>query len=105
MKSVIEATDKTSSCKASNILCIIPCEGSQKDTIYYESKHVGSKMTMTNSSVDSIELYFTDKWGQALYGMTDFMVELTFDFVKFGNFIPNITAKDIKNMYRQLPYV
>ena len=48
--------------------------------------------------MDTIDLVFTDKWGNVLYGMTDFLVEVTIDFVCLGVKEYKISLSDIKNV-------
>jgi hypothetical protein len=65
----------------SNVLGVIPCDGTQY--ICYNTYTTGSKMLLNGRSLDDIELFFEDKWGLPLYGMRDFYIELTLDFVNF----------------------
>jgi hypothetical protein len=81
----------------SSLIGVIPCKGPLSENIYYESPHVGSKLQLNNSSIDTVELQFIDKWGQPLYGISDYMIELTADFVKLGNLNQPTTMRDIKN--------
>ena len=82
----------------SNILAMVPCPGTLADQIHYEAHHTGSKLQLNNTSIDSIELTFVDKWGDLLVGLKDFVIELTADFVKLGSLYPNQTAMDVRQM-------
>ena len=66
--------------------------------LFITRKYTGGKNVLSCSSVDTIDLVFTDKWGYPLAGMTDFLVELTIDFVHLGVKEYNISLSDIKNM-------
>ena len=80
----------------SDLLAVIPCH--YGDFIYYEKNHVGGKNVLASTCVDTLDLVFTDKWGYPLAGMTDFLVELTIDFVCLGVKDYKISLDDIKKM-------
>jgi len=58
----------------------------------------GIKALEVLNGQDSIDLVFTNKWGNVLYGMTDFLVEVTIDFVRLGVKEYKISLSDIKNV-------
>ena len=66
----------------SDLLAVVPCN--YGCFIYYEKANTGGKNVLSCSSVDMIDLVFTDKWGYPFAGMMDFLVELTIDFVRLG---------------------
>ena len=80
----------------SDLLAVVPCNYGK--FIYYEKYNTGGKNVLASSSVDTIDLVFTDKWGNVLYGMTDFLVEVTIDFVRLGVKEYKISLSDIKNV-------
>ena len=82
----------------SNVLAVVPCDGPVANYIYYEVQHVGSKLQVANSSIDCLDISFLDKWGQPLYGIQEYLLELTADFVKLGNLNPDTTMQDIRRM-------
>ena len=84
--------------RETDIICVIPCSGGLDENIYYQAQHTGSKLQLKNTSLDNVDLMFYDKWGDPLYGMIDFMVELTVDFVKLGSLEQKPTSVDVKNM-------
>ena len=84
----------------SNVLTIIPCEGTQY--INYFAYTVGSKILLNDRNLEDIELYFEDKWGLPLYGIRDFYVELTIDFVNLKAMIPQANMMDLKRDFSML---
>ena len=97
-RSEIEAMKPTQFAEGSDLLCIVPCQGNFNDYIYYQTNHVGSKLFINQSSVDTIDLAFCNKWGQPLVGLKDFMVELTVDFIKLNTVNRKLTTDDVRNM-------
>ena len=53
---------------------------------------------LASTCVDTLDLVFTGKWGYPLTGMTDFLVELTIDFVRLGVKDYKISLNDIKKI-------
>ena len=102
VKSEVECVLPSALSNKSDMLAIIPCPGDQGEMIYYEARHVGSKLALNNSSIDNIELSFVDKWGQPLFGIRDFIVELTADFVKLGPLQQQPTGQNIRDMYMMI---
>ena len=84
----------------SNVLSVVPCEGTQY--INYYAYTVGSKILLNDRNLEDIELYFEDKWGLPLYGMRDFYVELTLDFVNLKAMIPQANMMDLKRDFSML---
>ena len=80
----------------SDLLAVVPCNYGK--FIYYEKYNTGGKNVLACSSMDTIDLVFTDKWGNVLYGMTDFLAEITIDFVRLGVKEYKISLSDIKNV-------
>lgn len=76
----------------SNVLTVVPCDGTQY--ICFNTYTTGSKILLNGRSLDDIELFFEDKWGLPLYGMRDFYMEITLDFVNFKIMteIPNMMS-------------
>lgn len=97
-KNAIDGTMQQTTPRETDLICIIPCRGGLDENIYYHAQHTGSKLHMKNTSLDNVDLMFYDKWGAPLYGMIDFLVELTVDFVKLGSLESKVNATDVRNM-------
>lgn len=78
----------------SNVLSIIPTPGT--GYIRYDVPHTGNKIMMHGRTLDSINLMFNDKWGQPLYGIQDFYIEITVDFLKVKDIRPSVPTFQIK---------
>jgi hypothetical protein len=63
----------------SNVLSVVPCPGS--GYVDYSVPHTGNKIMLVGKTLDNINIVFHDKWGQPLYGLRDFYLELTLDFL------------------------
>ena len=51
---------------------MVACEGGKEDSIFYEAKHSGSKLQLLDTSMDSVDLAFQDKWNQPPGGYQGF---------------------------------
>ena len=67
----------------SNLMAVVPSPGT--GYIQYDVPHTGNKIQLNGRNLDNITLLFQDKWGQPLFGIRDFFVELTVDFLKLGD--------------------
>ena len=93
-KNTIDNMRPGTSADYSNVLTVIPCEGTQY--INYYAYTVGSKILLNDRNLEDIELYFEDKWGLPLYGIRDFYLELTLDFVNLKAMIPQPNMMALK---------
>ena len=80
----------------SNILAVIPSPGT--GYVRYDVQHTGTKNMMHGKTLDGINLVFHDKWGQPLYGMQDFYVEITVDFLKIKDLKPSMNMMELKQL-------
>jgi hypothetical protein len=99
-KNTIDNMKPGSSADYSNVLTVVPCEGTQY--INYYAYTTGSKILLNDRNLEDIELYFEDKWGLPLYGIRDFYVELSIDFVNLKAMIPQTNMMELKRDFSML---
>jgi hypothetical protein len=99
-KNTIDNMKPNASADYSNVLTVIPCAGTQY--INYYAYTVGSKILLNDRNLEDIELYFEDKWGIPLYGIQDFYIELSIDFVNLKAMIPQSNMMDLKRDFSML---
>ena len=80
----------------SNVLAVVPSPGT--GYVRYDVPHTGTKIMMHGRTLDNINLVFHDKWGQPLYGMQDFYLEITVDFLKIKDLKPSMNMMELKQL-------
>ena len=80
----------------SNVLAVVPSPGT--GYLRYEVNHTGTKNMMHGRTLDNINLEFIDKWGQPLFGMQDFYIEITVDFLKIKDLKPSMNMMELKQL-------
>ena len=76
------------------MLGIVPTSGT--GYVQYDVPHAGNKIQLVGRNLDNITLSFHDKWGQPLFGIRDFYVELTLDFLKLGDLKEKFSLMELK---------
>jgi hypothetical protein len=97
-KKGLDGSIQQSFTKESDLLCVLCCEGPINQPIYYNAQHIGSKMQLMNSSIQSVDLAFMDKWNEPLTGMVDFIAEITVDFLRLNPPPDKLSIREVKHM-------
>jgi hypothetical protein len=63
----------------SDFLCVVPTPHNPGFMEYFNNPSIGGKVELGNSTLDSITLEFSDRYGQPLYSLEDFVVTLIID--------------------------
>jgi len=50
----------------SNVLTVVPCEKEQNVLMYYQNQGIGMRLPYNSTSIDELQLYFTDEWGDKI---------------------------------------
>jgi hypothetical protein len=94
----LDATNSNKWGPPSNILTLIPTPGKLGTFLTYDRSHTGSLSSVGLNNISSLTFNFEDRWGDPAYGIVDFAMEITIDFVKLGNLIQDMSMQDVKRM-------
>ena len=81
---------------SSDIIWTIPLPADPLEMTYYTNFSSGGKVACTNSVIETLEIYFTDKYNFNVMGMSDWTVILTFDYMEKEKPAQPITSKDVR---------
>jgi hypothetical protein len=73
----------------SDFLCVVPTPQNPGFMEYFNNPSIGGKVELGNSTLDCITLEFSDRYGQPLYSLEDFVVTLIID-----HYIPQELPKE-----------
>ena len=73
----------------SDFLCVVPTPHNRGFMEYFNNPSIGGKVELGNSTLDSITLEFSDRYGKPLYSLEDFVVTLIID-----HYIPEELPKE-----------
>lgn len=80
----------------SDILWTIPLPGDPPEKTFYTNFSAGGKVPCSSSIIETLEIYFTDKYNYNVVGLTDWTVVLTFDYMDKEKPAQPITSKDVR---------
>jgi hypothetical protein len=80
----------------SDIIWTIPLPGVPLEPCYYTNFSSGGKVPCTMAVIETLEIYFTDKYNFGVMGLTDWTVVLTFDYMEREKPAQPVTSKDVR---------
>ena len=63
-----------------DVLWCIPIRSDPGETTYYDNVNTAGKIPYNTNIIETIEVYFTDEWGDWVTDMEEFTITITFDF-------------------------
>ena len=81
---------------SSDIIWTIPLPSDPLKKTYYTNFSSGGKVPCTNSVIETLEIYFTDKYNYRVMGLTDWTVILAFDYMEKEKPPQPITSRDVR---------
>lgn len=64
----------------SDVLWCVPIRSDPGETTYYDNVNTAGKIPYNTNIIESIEVYFTDEWGDWVTDIEEFTASITFDF-------------------------
>jgi hypothetical protein len=82
----------------SDILWTIPLPSAPGTRTYYTNFSTGGKIVISSPVVETLEIYFTDKYNFPVLGFSDWTVVLTFDYTEKESRFQPVTSKDVRRI-------
>lgn len=80
----------------SDIIWTIPLPVDPPEQVFYTNFSSGGKVPCNNSVIETLEIYFTDRYNYQIMDLSDWTVILTFDYMEKEKPVEPVTSKDVR---------